>query len=74
MGRPEDTDRESTNPRPHETTVVPVPPFGDQQAMSIDPPGDATTETSGKGSGKDYRVAGARRQGPDGDKSPPNTS
>jgi hypothetical protein len=41
--------------------------------MSIDPPGDATTETSGKGSGKDYRVAGAGRQGPDGDESPPGS-
>ena len=42
---------------------MPVPPLGDQQAMSIDPPGDATTETSGKGSGRTIRGSVTAGQG-----------
>ena len=37
-------DRANTRASPHETTVVPVPPLGDQQAMSIETSSESADE------------------------------
>src|SRR5207245_9634003 len=57
MSAPPTASRERSSPRAVDTTVVPLPPFTDQQAMSTSPPGRERAR-QGEGNGGSIRAVG----------------